>query len=200
MDDAEELKAACLADIRDHYRQYGATRWKLVMVKHPEIDERHFWRLVKKVKEGLPDQEILRFAVKKAKHAAKRLVPAAPSPAMIAAGGAETERNIDFMMHLQELLADAEMIRTWSMTDMDEDGMRKIKNPMFFAKSISLRRELLETALRAMQEIWDLRKMSDFYNTIIDTISQADPATARLIMEKLDALNNERGLTIDAVV
>lgn len=201
MDEGDELKAACLHDIRNHLREHGAERWKLCRDRHPQISDREFWRLVKKVKEGLPDTDILRYAVKKAKTAAKKLLPAAPSPAVIASGGRGVEQKIDFMAHLDELLADIRMVRDYSLKDPDpETGEQGIKNPMYFTKAISLRREVLETALRAMQEIWDLRKMQDFYDVIIRTVSEADPATARLIMERLEEVNNERGLTIDAKV
>lgn len=201
--DPEETKRALLGEIREHIKRYGHKEWRRVQEKFPTINDRYFWRMVAKVRDGQADEEILQNAVARAKVLArtKGMIPVAPSPAVIAAGGADITRSINFMLELQQILDDISMVREFSLNPADpETGKRSIKNPVFFTQSIKLRQGALELALRAYQEVWDLRKMSEFYDTIIEEIGKADPEVQRAIMEKLNTLNNERGLTMNAKV
>ena len=114
-------------------------------------------------------------------------------------GDAEQDREDDEKRDvIGEMLSDINKIRDWALTEPDADGNRRIKNPHYFMQAIRLRSEVLDTTLKGYQEFWDLRKMQDFYDTIIAEIGEADPETAGRIMDRLQALNNERGLTISA--
>lgn len=196
-----DMKMACVAAVRKHYAEFGATNWKLVMEQFPKMDTRRFWRIVAKVKQGVPDADILKATIAYAKHqAAKKVLPASPSPALIYAGGADAKRQIDYMGQLQEMLNDIRDLRDMGLSKPDENGVRKITNTQVFAQAIKLRGETLDRALKAYETVWDLRKMRDFYDTIIEEVGNADPVTAARIMDRLHILNNQRGLTIDAKI
>ncbi|HCE07071.1 MAG TPA: hypothetical protein DEQ40_00425 [Oxalobacteraceae bacterium] len=196
-----DMKMAAVSVIRKHYAEHGAKNWKVVKDQFPEMDMRRFWRIVAKVKNGVPDVDILRSTIAYAKvAAAKKAVPAPVSPAIIYAGGPEVRRQIDYMGQLQEMLDDVQQLRNFALGPEDAEGRREIKNPNIFAQAIKLRGECLDRALKAYETVWDLRKQMDFYNAIIDEVSAADPATAARIMDRLNKLNNERGLTVNAKV
>lgn len=216
------LKAAVLAEIRAHLLVYGPNNWQILRDKYPEIGERKFFRWVKAVREPTPDDskrpqrggskfsperlEAARAAqddgVRRARLAATKNVPAAPSPAYMMGRGVAAERSIDFLAAVGEIWADAQLLRDHAVKRSEETGEVSIKNPMMFARSIGSRIEVMETALKVMQEIWDLRHMQSFYDEIVaiivDEIGPAHPEIQRRILERLQALNSRRGMTIFA--
>lgn len=118
-------------------------------------------------------------------------LPAAPSPSYVDKKGAAG--NMDFMQRLESLYEDAETLRKFSM---DQSG--RIKLPKYLTQSVSLRQKLLETALKAMQEVWDLRRMQAFYDSVLEEIAKESPEVAMRIMERLKKLNSEIGMTFEA--
>jgi hypothetical protein len=207
---AREERTACRDDIQQRYvervsraRTQGVPvekigyDWGEIMAMHPKVPRRYFFTLVAKVKAGAPTEGTLRESVQTAKcMAVSELMPVAPSPSTIASSDKDT---IDFMSHIGAMLNDINSVRDWSLTEPDpETGKRRIKNPHYFMQAIRLRREVLDTTLKGYQEFWDLRKMQDFYDAIIAEVSEADPEVAARIIDRLQALNNERGLTISA--
>lgn len=198
----EELSATdreILGAIRYHIQNHGEKDWKLVLNKFPELSKRRFFRLLSRVRDGVPDKDILKQSVAHTRRIAKTL-PAAPSPAVIAQGGIDMRNRLDVMSHLQVMLDDIDKIREFSLGAPDENGVRRIKNPAFFMQQIKQRGETLKLVLEAYGEVWDLRTMQNFYNIIMEEIGKVDPLTQRRIMVALEALNNERGLTISAQV
>jgi hypothetical protein len=119
-------------------------------------------------------------------------LPAAPSPDYVGKPGAAG--NMDFMQRLESLYQDAETLRKFSM----DDKTGRIKLPKYLTQSVSLRQKLLETALKAMQEVWDLRRMQAFYDSVLEEIAKESPEVAMRIMERLKKLNSEIGMTFEA--
>jgi hypothetical protein len=199
---ADELRQALVKDVQGHIREHGNKRWELLFAKHPDVSKRTIWRQISRVRNGeVTDPEMLAAAVKQAKRIsikANDVLPHAPPPAVIARATPRTSASIDFMGQFKELLDDISMLKDWSL--MEKDGKKTIKNAMYFSQAIKLRISALDTGLRAYQEFWDLRRMEDFYNTILETIAEVDPEVRGLILERLQALNDERGMTIDASV
>jgi len=213
----QDTRLACLADIRIRYDSVKASdrdrgdgqagqghfNWSEIMAKHPTVPRRHFFTMVAKVKAGTPDSEILRAAIKSVKQITLgQVVPVAPSPNIIATAenAQEMRHTIDFMSHVDEMLDDVRKIRDWALADPDDWGEQKIKNVHYFMNAVRLKCDVLGTALKGQQEFYDLRKMSEFYDTIIEEIGRADPDTQRRILDRLNALNNERGFTVHARV
>lgn len=197
--------------IARHVAENGHKNWGELFARlgvETPTDKRRMWRYIAKVREGKFEVgHDIAMQIRQAKAAAKKMrlesaakhVPAAPSPNVIATKGPEVLRHVDYMGQIRQMVEDIDMLREFSLA-YDATGKAKIKNPMYFGKSIQLRMGAIETALKAMQEIWDLRKMQEFYETIIATIGEADPHIAKKIMEKLVSLNAERGFTTDAKI
>jgi hypothetical protein len=220
MSEDVELKARVLADVRAHLRIYGPKKWDLVLSKYPEIPRRTFYRWVAQVrdmptgprvrirKEYAGGEEVLRAqnaeamadGANRARMAAIKNIPAAPSPDYMTRGGIRAEDQIDFLAMVVRLAKDGEKLRSYSVkpdpTQPDGEG---IKNPTMFAASIDKRLKVIDTAVRIMQEVWDLQYMQRFFDAIVDIIVEeigpAHPDIQGRILARLKELNDKRGMT-----
>ena len=59
------------------------------------------------------------------------------------------------------------------------------------------RLNVIDTAIKAMGEIWNLRTMQDFYEVVVQEIGRADPETQQRIMQRLAALNAKTGMSMN---
>lgn len=222
-----EIKDRVLVDIAAHVRIYGRTRWDLVREK-PEFahvigkaagdsGKTRFFRWVDVVCAPRPDDatgagrphegreiaaEALSDAQRRALLAAQKNLPTAPSPAYLMRKGADAENQINFLAVVHELMADVLKLREMSVTpDEAAKGGERIKNPHLFTQSITQRLRVMETALKVMQEIWDLQYQQRFYDEItqiiVDEVAAFPEAQARIIRRLAD-LNSRRGMTIYA--
>lgn len=210
-----------------HIAEHGQKNWKLLFEQFPDVSDQSKWRWLRAVRKddpppslindareklvasvrkfpqtdrakGIPDERLDPSAAEVVDH-----LPAAPSPAYIAKNGDAGLRTIDFVAEIQSLYRDASMLRAYAMKTKPDPAtgqpVEVINNPAAFDKSIVRRANLLETAIRAVQEVWDLRTMQNFYETIIDEIGKESPEAQRRIMERLAALNERTGMTLGAM-
>lgn len=217
-------RAKFIAAVHAHMAVHGGKNWKVLLDQFPDIHEQSKWRWIRQARNEAPTASELTNArdrlvasVKKfptttraQKMGKERLdpsaeeivdhLPATPSPAYIAKHGDEGLRTIDFVAEIKSLYRDATMLRAYAVklrADPDSGEMREvIQNPAAFDKSIARRADLLETAIRAVQEVWDLRTMQNFYETIIDEIGKESPDCQRRIMQRLAELNAKSGMTL----
>lgn len=217
----EFLKAA-----HAHVAEHGQKNWKVLFEKFPDVSDQSKWRWLRDVRKDAPPPSLIENARDKLVASVKKFpttdraksipderldpsaadvvnhLPAAPSPSYIAKNGDEGLRTIDFVAEIQSLYRDASMLRAYAMKlKPGENGemVEHINNPAAFDKSIVRRAGLLETAIRAVQEVWDLRTMQNFYETIIDEIGKESPECQRRIMERLALLNQRTGMTLGAM-
>lgn len=213
-------KSAFIEAATIHLATVGANNWKIVLDRFPDVPEPTKWRWIRQAKEAdVPKPQLINAKAKlvqkvkkaggtdrqrearanKTEPIAKHL-PAAPSPNYIARTGEAGLQNLDFVAEIHKLYADATMLRAYAMknrTDPETGEVNEaINNPAAFDKSIVRRASLLETAIKAVQEVWDLRTMQNFYETIIDEIGKESPECQRRIMERLAELNQRQGLTL----
>ena len=52
----------------------------------------------------------------------------------------------------------------------------------------------LETALRAAEAVWNLRRQQGFYDLVVQEIAAASPEVAQSIVERLAALDARTGM------
>lgn len=213
-------KSAFKAAVAQHLATVGANNWKVVLEQFPDVPEPTKWRwireaksadvprpelinsrakLVQKVKKLPPDARTAEARENGTEHIAKQL-PAAPRPEYIARTGEAGMQTLDFVAEIHKLYADASMLRAYAMKNRPdpETGavVESINNPAAFDKSIVRRASLLETAIKAVQEVWDLRTMQNFYETIIDEIGKESPEAQKRIMARLAELNSRQGMTM----
>lgn len=188
----EATRDKAFVAIANHLKNVGDEQWEALRKTFDVVPRATFYRWIKSVKQLMSsDKGELADAARVALEAADHL-PAAPPPEYVAKTGANGKSNLDFMQRLDQLYSDAETLR--------EFGMRegRVVSPKFFAQSINLRRSLLETALKAMAEVWDLRQMQAFYDLVLEEISKESPECAQRILDRLRDLNAEVGMTYEA--
>jgi hypothetical protein len=116
--------------------------------------------------------------------------------------GAQAENQINFLAIVHELMADVGKLRGMSVVadEAAADGER-VKNPHLFGQAIDKRLRVMETALKVMQEIWDLQYQQRFYDEITEIIVTelaAIPDVQERVIRRLADLNNRRGMTLYA--
>ena len=215
------IKASFVAAVAKHLATVGSNNWTEVLNTHPDIGIATKWRLIREAKAAdVPRPELINARAKLVQKVRKlpkdarrveaeengttaiaRQLPAAPSPNYIAKTGENGLQTLDFVAEIHSLYRDATMLRAFSMADVvdKETGEvlgEKIKNPVAFDKSIVRRADLLETAIKAVQEVWDLRTMQNFYETIIEEIGLESPEVQKRIMARLAELNSRVGMTM----
>lgn len=205
----DEIKLA----ISNHLHLHGPTGWPDLMAKYPDVSRATFFRYIKEVREDIEAQAVsqgdasLRIAQKRIRaHVAspkqveremKTNMPAVPSPAVVVGMGSAADDVFDFMGNLNRLMADAEMMRSSSVT-VGSDGAEKLRNPAMMDKSISRRLGILETWLRSQGLVWNYDKLQELYFAIIDEVGKASPEVQQAVVSRIRTLNNQRGMTIDA--
>lgn len=202
-----------------HMASVGATNWKDLFARFPDLHEQTMWRwlriakqadvskpqlinakqrIKKKLQETGPTDRDIEASQNGTAKIAQHL-PAAPTPNYIARTGEVGMQNLDFVAEIHTLYADAKKLRDFSVaSSTDEHGVttERIKNPNAFDRSILRRAGILETAIKAVQEVWDLRTMQNFYETIIDEIGKESPEVQQRIMVRLAELNSKQGMTM----
>lgn len=213
------IKTSFQNAVAKHLATVGSNNWTPILETHPEIGIATKWRLIREAKAAdVPRPELINARAKLVQKVRKlpkdarreeaeengtttiaRQIPAAPSPHYIAKTGEAGLQTLDFVAEIHSLYRDANMLRAFAISNVvAEDGTtsEKIKNPAAFDKSIVRRADLLETAIKAVQEVWDLRTMQNFYETIIEEIGRESPEAQRRIMERLAVLNSKTGMTM----
>jgi hypothetical protein len=195
-----EESDACLADVRAHIRQFGATNWSAVREKHPKIQDRTFWRIVKKAKASpsFRSREV-QTAMATMREVASMLPAEALSvgpPAAVRKTTKEAANCLNLQAELRDMMADSEKIRDFALGAPDENGDRKVKNPLIFAKAVSLKRDLVESLVKTWTASFDTRRMQEFYDVVIDEIGRASPEVQSDIVQRLGALIQENGVEL----
>lgn len=202
----------------------GSTNWKDLFARFPDVHEQNMWRWIRALKKAEVSKPQLINAKAKLVQKIKKIggtdrqreaeangteriakhLPAAPSPNYIARTGEAGMANLDFVAEIHKLYADATLLRTYAMKMRTDPATgevtESINNPAAFDKSILRRASLIETAIKTVQEVWDLRQMQNFYQIVIEEISAESPECQRRIMERLAALNARQGFTLSMKV
>lgn len=209
------LRAEAIAAIQAHMAANGAKDWRPLWERYEAqgVNKPTFWNWIREAKEEAAASPTLAAA----KNALQTVVtgredqlpegvaahlPATPSPAFISKAGPAGLKQFDMVLEIHKLYADAEMLRNYAVKKTRDEAtgaeVEQIKNPIAFDKSIARRANLLETSIRAVQEIWNLRTMQQFYEVVVQEIGKADPETQRRILQRLAELNQRTGMNMAA--
>ena len=212
-----------------HIAEHGRRNWELLFDKFPSVNPKTRWKWLNQMatrpmspesvevaSEVLTDQVEARTPVEppppetgagldpEARAGIIGTLPAAPSPNYIARHGPPGLRQLDFVAEIQKLYADAQMLREHAIRSKVNpdtgEASEAIANPLMFDRSIARRANILETSIKAVQEIWDLRMMQGFYEAIIAEIGLESPDCQRRIMMRLKALNARSGMTLESMM
>jgi hypothetical protein len=137
-------KDECLAVIQKALAlvpEGGTINRVAICAQFPEITQSTIWRWIKSLEDKMPSRREINAAARALQERAEAGVtehlPAVPPPAALARDGGAGIRRIDFAAEIPRLYADAEMLRAFSVKEIeDETGqpVEKIKNPVAFEK------------------------------------------------------------------
>jgi hypothetical protein len=222
LSDAADLKRRVMAEIATHVETHGRKDWDLIREKFEYAHvigkaagpsgKRKFTRWVKAVCEPRAvdktrphegrdvSQQALQRATKRARAAGEKL-GFVPSPAYMLRAGAEAENHVDFLAGLHELWADANQLRDKAYVEdaTAPEGYRLKVGVM--STSIKRRVDVINLGVKVMREVYDLEEQIRFYDVIVDIIlTELDPhpETQRRVIERLEELNQRRGVTANA--
>lgn len=211
----EDQKPAVMLAINEHLNLHGPKNWQPVMERFPDVSAATFWRWVKEAKASIETaagkqgnaalalkQKQIRSQVElkpeRVQRDIKAHLPAVPSPAVIAGGHPDVVREtFNFMAFFHEIVADSNLLRE-STIHRSEDGTVKLRNPVMMDKSLQRRLSIIETYLHSIETIYNVERLRELYNVIIEEVAKVDPNVSRVILARLRDLNNKRGLTMSA--
>lgn len=211
----DDKKAAVLLAITEHLNLHGPQNWNELMVRFPDVSRPTFFRWIKEAKEAMESQAssrgtgALKLMQKRIRSQVevnpertqmqlKAQLPVAPSPALLSQmPGEVVHQTFDFMSYFAEVVEDAELVKQSAIT-VNADGTKKVKNPMLLDNNIRRRLDIMTTFIQSVQAVWNLGKMEELYDAVIEEIGKVDPETQQAILARLRDLNNRRGMTVHA--
>lgn len=206
-----ERKEECIAHIRKKLAELKEGE-KLdraaICAAFPEINKASIWNWCRRLVEGMPSKRELNATYKAIEEAIENKspvvdqLPAIPPPAMLAKNDGAPLRQLDFAVEIRKLYSDAEMLRAYAVRVARGEGgedTESIKNPVAFEKSIRSRAGLIETSLKVLSELWDMRAMQQFNELIIEQIGLESPECQQRIIERLAVLNRRHGMNFNGL-
>lgn len=202
MSDSRELKAEVMAAIEAHLAAEGPRNWSVVRGRYPQVSEASFWRWVRVAKETVANKETLDEARRRFQEEVEAMpddqrlavlmhnLPTAPSPDYLAKNGDHGMERLNLLAVIQGLLEDANKLRAYSVNENDD-----IKNPVWFDRSMERRERFVNTAINAMREVWELRRIEQMFDIIVEEIAAESKETAHRITMRLRAANEEFGFS-----
>jgi hypothetical protein len=192
--------------IAEHLRKLGPREWNRVRSKFPEIPKATWFRMVARIKAAPPASKELKAARRAVRGKAKAdllqamesQAPARaplPSPGHIVKSGERALRDLDFVAEAQKLYAEAEALRDQSVAHA-ADGSLRITSPRSFTKSMTVRRDLIETCLKIVERAYDVEQTRRFYDALIAELRDESPELVERVAARMAATNNRWGLAV----
>lgn len=122
-----------------------------------------------------------------------RVIP--PAPATIAEiGPQEARRSLNLINRFEHLYQDCLMVRKHSVKVAAEGGGEEIKLMRSFVQSITLRNGILNSVMAALEKLWNMQKMQEFHDAIIDEVRKESPECAARIVARITRLSESSGI------
>lgn len=197
--DFQALERAIVAHVTEH----GMAKWALVRAKFPDVSESSFWRAVEKFKKS-PSGAMGREAKKATQrvirevHRAKDLMPMPVAPGTVIQHGVENvSQAIDYLVHLNEALRAADLLRDAALT-MDEDGKAKVKSTKTLMQSARIRLDAIKAAASVMEFLADVNRLESFFKAVTEAVGKVSPDAQQEILDRMAELNSAYGMTTAA--
>ena len=121
-----------------------------------------------------------------------RVIP--PAPAVVAdIGPQEARRSLNLINRFEHLYQDCLMVRKHSVKT-DEEGGESIKMLRAFCQSITMRNGILNSVMAALEKLWNMQKMQEFHDAIIDEVRKESPECAARIVARITRLSEASGI------
>ncbi len=118
-------------------------------------------------------------------------MPASESAGSLTPG--EARRSLNLIGRLEELWQDCLMVRKHAIKTNDQSG-EEIKLLKAFCQSINMRNGIIGNVLAALEKLWNMQKMQDFHDAVIDEVRKESPECAARIVARMTRLAADTGL------
>jgi hypothetical protein len=108
---------------------------------------------------------------------------------LIQAGG---QQYIDVLPRWHTMWADAMLLRNHAV---DAEG--RLLDPDLLQRSVQRRQQLLESISSITVSLFNIRQIQDFWDTVVEEITEVDRETAKRIIERLENLAIQIGVKAD---
>lgn len=187
----------------EHAAEHGMGQWALVREQFPGISDSSFWRAVTKFKKGAAgamgrqSQKATRKVIREVQRA-KDILPVSLAPGTVIEHGVDqVHSSLDYLLHLNEALNAATLLRD-SAVVVDADGKTRIKSAKVLRDSARIRLDALRTAASVMAFLADVKRMEQFFSAVVDEVGKESPEVQAAILERLQVLNQNYGMTTAA--
>jgi hypothetical protein len=209
----EDRKAEIVAAIHEHLKIEGPQNWDKLLKAYPSVSRPTLFRYIKEVRESIEKsaaeygsghlrlaQQQITQRVETPEQTQKKIkahLPTAPSPAVVAAAPADCISSFNFFAFFNKIISDLELARG-STVKKNEDGTERVLNPAMLDRNLGRRLQALETYLHSIETVYNLERIRELYELIIDEVGKADPDIQRAVLVRLRELDNKRGITMSA--
>lgn len=178
-------------------------KWALVRATFPDVSESSFWRAIKNFKQGASGatgktakkatQRVIREV-----HRAKDLMPLPLAPGTVIQNGVENvSQAIDYLVHLNEALRAADLLRDSALTT-DEEGKVKVKSTKTLMQSARIRLDAIKAAAAVMEFLADVNRLEAFFKAVTEAVGKVSPEAQQEILDRMAELNSAYGMTAAA--
>jgi len=105
----------------------------------------------------------------------------------------EARRSLNLIGRLEELWVDCLMVRRHAIKH-NGAGDEEIRLLKAFAQSITMRNGIIGNVLAALDKLWNMQKMQDFHDAIIDEVRKESPECAARIIARMARLSAATGV------
>jgi hypothetical protein len=182
-------KAEVIADIQEALRENPDQKWVWLVEKYPNVSKKSIYRWISAEKS--PRKTPLRKASRKINKTVKAVgehLPAVPSPQYVAAKGTD---QIDFLGRLNNLLGHTDNIIAHATKNPERPNNHQLM------QAVKCQSDLLGMGLKAMGEVYNFRRMQRMHDAILSTLRRRDPSLAVQVLEDLESLDREMGITVN---
>ena len=211
----KEQKQQVINAIHEHLKLEGPRNWEPVMERFPDVSRSTFFRYVKECRETVERvameegpgalrvaQKIIRANVEPPQKTQERIrahLPTAPSPAIVAQSPQAAISAFNFFAFFDKIVRDVELSRGTAVVT-NEDGTERVKNPVLLDRNIARRLSIIETYLHSVETVYNMERIRELYELIIEEVGKADPEIQQAVLVRLRELDNRRGITMNAKV
>ncbi|WP_284186477.1 hypothetical protein [Zoogloea oryzae] len=131
--------------------------------------------------------------------ALSQTIAPATMPASESADGltpGEARRSLNLIGRLEELWQDCLMVRRHAIKHNDAGG-EDIKLLKAFCQSVNMRNGIIGNVLAALDKLWNMQKMQDFHDAVIDEVRRESPECAARIVARMARLSAATGVQDD---
>ncbi|SEI81405.1 hypothetical protein [Paraburkholderia diazotrophica] len=176
-------RARALIEIRRHIGEYGAVEGpRKARERFPGVGKMTWLAWVRQVRDEDSDMAA----------EAARLVPRpdAPLPPLTDHHRAATRQAIDFFGEMAAMVDDAKLLADYSVV-VDDNGRRRVKNPVTLALANRMRATNINLAMRHSELVWDVSRMQAMFDELIDAISDIDQDVATRVINAMRGVSEK---------